>query len=166
MRLPKWRKVDHGQLPISGVWGEEQESVKETSTWWDRKTQECVESVTECWHSRDQWCGQLCVTLVMVQNLQVKHKQSCKTSKIRITLIYESIEYCLQNWSLETTCYEIDFCCSFFLSWAHQSVVTTCCIFLPVYQCFSENHDVTCASLHRNGSLIYWVLLYFSLNFP
>lgn len=47
--------------------------------------------VSDSLHSRDQWCGQLCVTLVMVQNLQIKHKKNCKTSKIRITLINESI---------------------------------------------------------------------------
>ena len=54
-------------------------------------------------HSRSQGSAQLCLMLVTVQNLQIKYKQNCKASKIRITLIYESVEYYLQNWSLETT---------------------------------------------------------------
>lgn len=39
--------MDHGQLPISRVWGEEQESIKETEEHLVRQeNQECVESVT------------------------------------------------------------------------------------------------------------------------
>ena len=47
--------------------------------------------------------------LVTVQNLQIKYKQNCKTSKIQITLIYESIDYYLQNWSLETWLMELTY---------------------------------------------------------
>ena len=46
MRLPKGRKVDHGQLPISRVWGGEQESKETEEHLVRQENQECVESVT------------------------------------------------------------------------------------------------------------------------
>ena len=59
------------RLPSEEKWTMDNFQYQE-STWWDRKTQECVESVPVYTAGTSDVVNS--VTLVMVQNLQIKHK--------------------------------------------------------------------------------------------
>lgn len=62
MRSPKWRKVGHGQLPNSRLWGEEQESIP----------------------GRSQWSDQICQMLVTAQNLKLNTNKTTKPVKFKL----------------------------------------------------------------------------------